>query len=319
MDMTNHSKRKTTASITVMLLASAMLLNSARAGAQMAMPSSEPAQPQTQADASTQAQDTQAQINQLKRQVARLQAALQQSRASKSGSAKSSMSGAKPAMGMDDDSSEMGGMSSSGMKAPMSPMKDDMDEMGSMPSSDGSMKSDSAAPMSAPGCCGMSMGKPMPNMGGMADDKMGGGMPSKSNSSMSASRAADAPHVLHVGAKDFFLDHAQHIGLTSDQRLRLERIKADAKRNKTASQKQIDVAEQELWKLTSADQPNSGEIDMKVQEIAKLRADQQMAFIHAVSAASDVLTPEQRAVAVKAMASANPAKSPMPKQPMKME
>lgn len=297
MDMTNHSKTKTTASITVMVLASAMLLNSARAGAQMAMPSSEPAQTQPQADASTQTQDTQAQINQLKRQVARLQAALQQSRGSKSGSTKGSMSGAKPATGMDDDSSEMG----------------------SMAPSDGSMKSDSATPMSAPGCCGMSMGKPMPNMGGIADDKMGGGMPSKSNSSMSASRAADAPHLLHVGAKDFFLDHAQHIGLMSDQRLRLERIKADTKRNKTASQKQIDVAEQELWKLTSAEQPNTGEIDMKVQEIAKLRADQQMAFIHAVSAASDVLTPEQRTAAVKAMASPNPAKSPMPKQPMKME
>ncbi len=301
--------------VTAMVLCSAIVFPSERAGAQMAMPSSQPTQPQAQPDETAQTQDAQSQINELKRKVAQLQAALQQSKVKKSGSTKGSMGAAKPAMEMDDDSSEMGSMSSGAAKAPM---KDDMGEMGSMSPSDGAMKGGSAAPMSAPGCCGMSMGKPMPNQGGMGDDKMGrSSMSSKGNSTMSSSKTAETPHLLHVGAKDFFLDHGQHIGLTADQRKSLERIKSNAMQRKAASQKQIDVAEQELWQLTSADPPNTGEIDMKVQEIAKLRADQQVAFIHAVSAASDVLTPEQRTQAVKMMASANPAKAPMPKQPMK--
>jgi Spy/CpxP family protein refolding chaperone len=99
----------------------------------------------------------------------------------------------------------------------------------------------------------------------------------------------------------------------------LMKFKSDAIQQKADSQKKIDGAEQELWLLTSADLPNTADIDNKVQEIAKLRADQQMAFIHAVSAASDVLTPEQRTKAVKTMSSANGAKPPMAKQPMKME
>jgi Spy/CpxP family protein refolding chaperone len=72
---------------------------------------------------------------------------------------------------------------------------------------------------------------------------------------------------------------------------------------KIASQKKIDAAEQELWQLTSADQPDSAQIDSKVQEIAKSKADQQVTFIHAVSSASDVLTTEQRAKVVKLMSS----------------
>ena len=312
---------KTTRAITTMVLGSAILITYDRAGAQMAMPSSQPAQAQAQPDAAAQSQDTQTQINQLKQQVAQLQAALKQSKASKPASTKGSMGATKPAMGMEDDSSEMGGMPSGGAKSPMTPMKDDAGEMGAMAPPGGAMKDGSAAPMPAPGCCGMSMGKPMPKSGGMADDKMsgmsGGGMPSKGSSTMP--KTVEAPHLLHVGAKDFFLDHAQHIGLTHDQRTSLMKFKSDAVQQKAASQKKIGLAEQELWQLTSADQPNTADIDKKVQEVAKLRADQQMAFIHAVSAASDVLTPEQRTEAVKTMSSANGAKSPMAKQPMMME
>jgi Spy/CpxP family protein refolding chaperone len=321
MHMITQFATKTTTLVTAIVLGSAILFTSDPARAQMAMRPSQPAQAQAQPDTATQARDTQAQINQLKQQVAQLQAALQQSKAKKPASTKGSMGATKPAMGMEDDSSEMGGMSSRGAKSPMAPMKDDMDEMGAMATSGGAMKDGSATPMAAPGCCGMSMGKPMPKSGGMADDKMGGmsgsGMPSKGSTTMS--KTAEAPHLLHVGAKNFFLDHAQHIGLTHDQRTSLMKFKSDAVQQKAASQKKIDVAEQELWQLTSADQPDTVDIDKKIQEIAKLRADQQMAFIHAVSAASDVLTPEQRTTAVKTMASANAGKSPMPKQPMKME
>jgi Spy/CpxP family protein refolding chaperone len=234
------------------------------------------------------------------------------------------MGAADPAMGMEGESSEMGGMSAgSGKSAP--PMEGDMDEDDAMPPAAGAMKSGGAKPMASPGCCGMSMGKPMAKAPGMADDKMGGmsagKMPSKGSNAMSGMKTTEAPHLLHVGAKDFYLDHAQQIGLTPEQKTDLEKIKAGAVQQKVASQKQIDVAEQELWQLTSADQPDSAQIDSKVQEIAKSKADQQVAFIHAVSSASDVLTTEQRAKVVKLMPSTE-AKSRVQKpmnSPMKMQ
>ena len=302
-------KAGATHSIAAIALYSAFVLNSTHATAQMPSPSSQPTQSQTQPDAAAQTTDMQDQITQLKQQVAQLQAALQQSKAKKPSSSKSAMSAGKPAMEMEDDSTEMGGMPSGAEKPPMGPMKGKMGGMAAM-------QGGSTAPKEAPGCCGMSMGKPMGSKaGGMSMDKM----PMKSGSTaskMPSAASGEPPHLLHIGAKDFFLDHAQHIGLTPDQKTSLEKFKSDAMQQKAVSQKQLDVAEQELWQLTSADQPNTAEIDKKVQDIAKMRADQQMTFIHAVSAASDVLTPEQRAEAVKTANPANGAKSSMPKQPM---
>ena len=318
---------KTAYAIATLAFYFAFALGSTRAVAQMPMSSSQPAQSQAQPDAAAQSQDTQEQITQLKEQVAKLQAALQQKKAKKTSSGKGSMSAADPAMGMEGESGEMGGMSAGSGKS-AAPMNDDMDEDDAMAPAAGAMKSGDAKPMAGSGCCGMSMGsmgKPMAKAPGMGDDKMGGmsagKMPSKGSKAMSGMKTAEAPHLLHVGAKDFYLDHAQQIGLTPEQKADLEKIKAGAVQQKVASQKQIDVAEQELWQLTSADQPDSAQIDSKVQEIAKSKADQQVTFIHAVSSASDVLTTEQRAKVVKLMPSTE-AKSggqkPM-SSPMKMQ
>jgi Spy/CpxP family protein refolding chaperone len=166
------------------------------------------------------------------------------------------------------------------------------------------------------------MGMPM-SKGGMADDKMGS-MPNSTAAPMkdrptATARMTEAPHLLHIGAKDFFLDHQQHLGITPDQKAQLETIKNDASNQKSASQGEIDKAQQQLWQLTSAAQPNSADIDSKVQEVAQLRAVEQVAFIHSVSAASNVLTPEQRVEAVKPMTPAKGSMSKMPKAPMKME
>ncbi len=302
-------KAGATHSIAAIALYSAFALNSTHATAQMPSPSSQPTQSQAQPDAAAQTTDMQDQITQLKQQVAQLQAALQQSKAKKPSSSKSAMSAGKPAMEMEDESTEMGGMPSGAEKPPMGPMKGKMGGMAAM-------QGGSAAPMEAPGCCGMSMGKPMGSKaGGMSMDKM----PMKSGSiasKMPSAASGEPPHLLHIGAKDFFLDHAQHIGLTPEQKTSLEKIKSDAMQQKAASQKQIDAAEQELWQLTSAVQPDATAIDKKVQEIATMRGDQQMAFIHEVAAASDALTPDQRTEVVKATPSTNGAKSPMPKPPM---
>ncbi len=76
-------------------------------------------------------------------------------------------------------------------------------------------------------------------------------------------------------------------------------IKMNAERNKMASQMRIDRQQQDLWQLTSASQPNLPEIDQKVVEISKLKMEQQMSFIHSVSDATNVLTPQQREAIMK--------------------
>jgi len=318
MHITTHHAKNIANAITNLALYSALALSPIAAVGQMPMPSAQPTPAQTQPDAAAQPQDTQAQITQLKQQVARLQIALQQSKAKKTNPSKDTLNSAKPAMGMGDDSGEMGGMSSGAAKPSMAPMKDDSGEMSAMASSDAAMKSGDAKPMGGSGCCGMSMGKPMPKAGGMAGDKMtgmpGGNMPSKSAKAMSGSTTTETPHLLHVGAKDFFLDHAQHLGLTSEQKSGLEDIKSKAMQQKVTSQKKIDLEQQELWQLTSADQPNSAQIDSKVQEIAKLNGDQQIAFIHSVTEAAGLLNDEQKAAAVKSMSAGTKMK---PSAPMK--
>jgi hypothetical protein len=229
------------------------------------------------------------------------------------------MNSAKPSMGTGDDSGEMGGMSSGAAKPPMAPMKDGAGEMSSMAPSGDAMKSGGVKPMGGPGCCGMSMGKPMPKTGAMADDKMtgmSGSMASKTAKAMPESTTAEAPHLLHVGAKDFFLDQSRHLRLTPEQKVNLENIKSDEMQRKVTSQKKIDMEQQELWQLTSAEQPNSAQIDSKVQEIAMLNGDQQIAFIHSVSEAAAVLNDEQKAAAVNSMSDGTKMKTPAPMKKM---
>lgn len=297
-----RSVAKVTNAIAGFALYSAVAFNPTHSSAQMPMSSTPAVQGQAQPDAADQGADTQAQITKLKRQVAQLQVALQQSKGKNTSAAKGAMRPEKPAMGMGDDSGEMGGMSSGSARAPMSPMGDDADEMAAMPPSGSAMKGGTTKPM---GCCGMSMGKPMAKPKGMADDKMGGmsggGMASMKGKSMVGAKSAEAPHLLHIGATDFFLDHAQHIGLNSDQKMSLQMIKSKAMQQRATSQKAIDVGQEELWQLTSADQPDTAQIDSKVAEIAKEKGDQQAAFIHSVTEASDVLSPQEKEAVVKSM------------------
>lgn len=102
-----------------------------------------------------------------------------------------------------------------------------------------------------------------------------------------------ASHLYHIGAAGFFLNHSQHISLTTEQQTQLNRVKEQALLAQAKSQREIGGAEQELWELTSADQPDAGKIEAKVREIEKLRGDQRLAFIRAVGEAAKVLTPEQ--------------------------
>lgn len=201
------------------------------------------------------------------------------------------------ALAMEDDGDEM---NPANPGPPMGPM-DGMDGMAPVGAAmkDGPPK----------GCCGMSMGKPM---GGMANDKMSmsGGPASMKGSPTAGSQAAEAPHLLHAGAKDFFLDQARRINLTPEQKLVLGKIKADAVNAKVTWQKGIDVAQQELWQLTSADPADPALIDSKVQEIGKLTADQQISFIHSVEEAATVLDDQQKKAVVKSAAAVSTPKMP---------
>ena len=103
-----------------------------------------------------------------------------------------------------------------------------------------------------------------------------------------------AARLFHAGAKDFFLDHAQHLTLSTEQQQRLNQIKEQALLDKASANRKVQEAEQQLWKSTSADRPDAEEIQAKVREAEKLRADQRIGFIRAVDQAEKVLTEEQR-------------------------
>ncbi len=149
---------------------------------------------------------------------------------------------------------EMGGMAAGGMGM----MEDDMNMMGMM--GKGSM-----------GAKGMKM-------------KMAAALPG----------FPGASHIYHIGATGFFLDHEDHITLTTQQQTTLNHLKEKALLAKSTSQRKIDEAEQELWTLTASDQPDAAAIEAKIKEIEKLRGDQRIAFIRAVGEAAKVLTEEQR-------------------------
>lgn len=103
-----------------------------------------------------------------------------------------------------------------------------------------------------------------------------------------------ASHIYHIGSTGFFLDHPDHVNLTTEQQTALNQAKEKGLLEQSSFQRKIDDAEQELWTLTSSDKPEASKIDAKVREIEKLRGDQRLAFIRAVGEAAKVLTAEQR-------------------------
>jgi Spy/CpxP family protein refolding chaperone len=131
-------------------------------------------------------------------------------------------------------------------------------------------------------------------MGMMGMGSMGGGKGMKMKTTAALPGFPGASHVYHIGATGFFLDHPEHITLTTEQQSGLNRAKQKALLDRSKSQRKIEEAEQELWELTGADQPDVAQIQAKVQEIEKLRGEQRLAFIRAVGEAAKVLTEDQR-------------------------
>lgn len=177
-------------------------------------------------------------------------------------------------------------------------MKGKQGEMGAMAPAPAA-----AAPAKAMGmCCMGEMGMPPGGSAGMSATTPSQGMAGMSGQSgvagMSGPSSAmpgqpGASHLLHMGSTGFFLNHSQHITLTADQKSRLNRLKEKAMLGQASQQRRIDQAEQELYTLTGADEPDNAGIQAKLGEIEKLRAEQRMNFIRAVGEASNVLTHEQ--------------------------
>lgn len=132
----------------------------------------------------------------------------------------------------------------------------------------------------------------MMGMGSMDPKRMTGTSRMKAASALPGFPGAS--HIYHVGATGFFLDHPEHLTLTADQQAKLNGFKRKALLDKATAQREIDEAEQQLWELTAADEPDVERIRAKIEEIATRRAEQRLAFIRAVGEAAAVLTEEQR-------------------------
>ena len=166
----------------------------------------------------------------------------------------------------------------------------DMDQM--MGGMGGGTSGGGMGGMSAGGGMGMDG---MMTMMGMGNMPMGGaGSPAAMSMPSALPGFAGASHIYHIGATGFFLDHPEHITLTLAQQTALSQKKEQALLQQAQFQRRVEEAEQELWVLTAADQPDGAAIDKKVQEIAKLQGEQRIAFIRAAGEAAKVLTDEQR-------------------------
>lgn len=243
------------------------------------------------------------QIAALRAEVAKLQAALAQGHAAQAPAASTG------GMGMAGKGKMQRPMGSGRMQQPMQPMQaQPMTGSGSMapmpnggPAGGGmsmmEMDADMMGGMSGgAGGGGMGMGMDgMMKMMGMGNMPMGGaGSPAAMAMPSALPGFPGASHIYHVGATGFFLDHNEHITLTLEQQTTLNQRKERTLLQQAEFQRKIEQAEQELWVLTAADQPDAAAIDKKVQEIAKLQGDQRVAFIRAVGESAQVLTDDQR-------------------------
>jgi len=186
-------------------------------------------------------------------------------------------SGGMSMMDMDMHKGEMG-MPPEGMKMPDNMMMGEM-EMGGMPMGGNATAGTSASS----GMAGMTTGS------GSTGDRASG-MP-RSMSSLPG--VPGASHVYHIGSTGFFLDQPQ-LNLTTTQQTALNRIKERALLERADAERRIEQAEQELWALTGADQPDAAKVQAKLQEIEQLRTNQRIGFIRAVGEATKQLTPEQQ-------------------------
>jgi Spy/CpxP family protein refolding chaperone len=101
------------------------------------------------------------------------------------------------------------------------------------------------------------------------------------------------------------------LGLSVEQTTALNGVKQRVLVEQSTAQRKIDEAEQALWMLTAADQPDAAAIEAKLREIEKLKSEERLAFIRAVGEAAKLLNADQRkmVLGLAPMPSAAPAKA----------
>lgn len=218
--------------------------------------------------------DVLTEIAALRAQVAQLQAMLQRGHGKQAPGDMSEMGGTDQMMsGMGDKMSVRSGMGGDGMKG-----------------------------MSGGGMQGM-MGKgPAP----MAASSDSGGLMVRSD----LPGFPGASHIYHIGATGFFLDHPEHIDLSTEQSTRLNEIKTAVMLEQAGMDRGIEAQEEVIWSLTGAPAPNIGRIEEELLTVGRLRAEKRLAFIRAVGEAAQLLTQEQREQLVGLRPSDMPAQNP---------
>jgi hypothetical protein len=189
-------------------------------------------------------QDLTAQVHDLQAKIAKLEAALKQGH-------KGTPSGAAAAGGMSGMPTGKGMMGMGGMEG-MNP-----DEMMKMMSMMGGMQGKTTGGMAGMAGKGMedddmdmmaTMG-----MGNMAPGTKGMKGMGKMQKTAALHGFPGASHIYHTGATGFFLDHPDHLKLTTKQQTTLNSLKEKALLEKSTSQRKIDEAEQDLWTLSACD------------------------------------------------------------------
>ena len=254
-------------------------------------PANQPRTPAPATTASGSPADLAAQIAELRSAIARLEASMGASQ--QTGSRPAATSGGMPGVG-GMKGGMMGRKQSAGMgggkmsKGASGGMKGGMmdDDMGEMPPASGAAM--------AVGMDGMDSGEMSMEVGMMGMGSMGQQGSSNMLRVSSLPGFPGASHIYHIGATGLFLDHPDHVSLDTAQQQELNRLKQGALLAKASAQRKINEAEQQLWELTAADEPDAEQIKTKVDEIASLRAQQRLDFIRAVGEGAKVLTDEQR-------------------------
>ncbi len=90
------------------------------------------------------------------------------------------------------------------------------------------------------------------------------------------------------------LRHRDELGLSPEQVQKLERLRADFQREAVRREADLRIAEMDLATLLDADTADLSQVEAKVREIERLRADLRLARIRTIEQGKAQLTAEQR-------------------------
>jgi Spy/CpxP family protein refolding chaperone len=138
-----------------------------------------------------------------------------------------------------------------------------------------------------------------PMMGMMKHQMMGSGGMKRGQMATVLAHAAvpgipGASHLFHIGARGFFLNHAEHLDLSDEQKQQLNRIRERAVLERARHRAEIRSMELDVWQVTGLDKPNMSDIEAKIRSVEKARSDTRLNYLREIERAVNVLTEQQR-------------------------